>query len=56
MVLTKEQRDSLMEAARPLIRWINDNGHSHVTVLVECDRAVVREDLGAVQNAEFIKD
>lgn len=56
MVLTDEQRDQLLEAAKPLIRWINENCHPHVRVLVECDGARVSEDLVSVQTEEFIKD
>ena len=56
MTLTRDQQAELLEAAKPLIRWINENCHPHVRVVVEWDGARATEDLAAVKTDEFIKD
>jgi len=56
MTLTRQQQDELLAAARPLIQWINEHCHPHVTVTVDCDSATLAEDVAKVKTDEFIKD
>lgn len=34
MTLTKEQCDQMLDAAKPLIRWLNENCHPHCEATV----------------------
>ena len=57
MILTKQQREEFKEAAKPLIKWLNENApHPHVKVIVEVDRAEYVEESCAIKCEEFIKD
>jgi hypothetical protein len=39
MILNELQRHEFEQAARPLIKWLNDNCHPHVTAIIEPTRA-----------------
>lgn len=56
MTLTEQQIEELKEAAKPLIKWLNENCRPHVTVLVEPTGAELVEGVAAVQVTEFLKD
>lgn len=56
MSISEEQRASFIEAANPLIKWLNDNIHPHAKVIVECDGAELVEGLLSHPTTEFIKD
>lgn len=48
MTLTEEQRNALLEAAKPLMQWMKDNCHPHCQVQVESDRACLVEGIATV--------
>lgn len=56
MILTPEQVNELEEAAKPLMKYLADNFHPHVKVIVESNNAELVEGLATVQCDEFIKD
>lgn len=56
MILKKEQIDEMQEAAKPLVKWLNDNCHPHCKVIVENDRAEIVEGSAMVKITEFIKN
>lgn len=56
MILTNEQMGELMDAAKPLMKWLSDNCHPHCSVIVENDRAELVEGIANVQTNEFIKE
>lgn len=56
MILSKEQIAALNEAAKPLVKFLNDNFHPHVMVIVEPDGAEILEASARVKIEEFIKD
>lgn len=56
MQITKEQIDSFEEAAKPLIKWLNENCHPHVTAVVESNGAELLESSCRIKVEEFIKD
>lgn len=56
MILTKEQIQQLTEAAKPLVKFLNDNFNPHVKVIVETDGAEIVEGSASVRITEFIKD
>jgi hypothetical protein len=35
MVVTSEQREAMLQAAKPLIKWLNDNCHPHCRAVVD---------------------
>lgn len=43
MILTDEQRKSFEEVSRPVIKWLNDNCHPHVTVIMDCTHSELSE-------------
>ena len=51
-----QKLEELKEAARPLIKWLNENGNPHHTILVTPDSVELlsAEIFGSVP--EFIKD
>jgi hypothetical protein len=46
----------MLEAAKPLLKWINEECHPHCTVIVRNDMVVLSEDVAVVPTAEFVKD
>jgi len=51
-----ETKDLLLEAAKPLIEYLNNNYHPHCKIIVECDSVEVVEGVKAFVTKEFIKD
>jgi hypothetical protein len=56
MILTEEQRKQLLEASKPLMKFLADNFHPHVSVNVDYSDAVFNEQSCRVRTEEFIKD
>jgi len=56
MKLTKEQSADLLEKAKPLIKWLNDNCDPHCDIHVENDRVTLSEGVSMICAEEFIKD
>lgn len=56
MPITSQQRAEMFEAAKPLIKWLNDNTNPHCKVIVETDRAELVEGTALVISDEFVKD
>lgn len=56
MILTKEQIAELTEATKPLMKFLAENFHPHVKVIVDSTNAEFLEGSATVQNFEFIKD
>ena len=56
MTLTDEQRKSFEEAARPLIKWLCENCHPHVTVIVEPSSAELKEGVSRIVVEDYIPD
>ena len=56
MILTDEQRTTFEEAGRPLIKWLNDNFHPHVTVIVDPTGMEIFEAACFIPITDYIKD
>lgn len=57
MILTKEQIKRFHEAAKPLIKWLNEeNFHPHIKVIVEQDSAEFLEGSASIKTTEFLRD
>lgn len=56
MILTEEKRIEFLEAAKPLIKFINENCHPHVIVNVHQTGAELLEGVTSVHTEEFVRD
>jgi hypothetical protein len=57
MTLTEQQLESLKIAATPLMEWLKDNCHPHVTAIVDSQRCEVLEGLATTtRDRELTKD
>lgn len=56
MTINKEQRDAMLEAARPLIAWINENTHPHCSITVDHTTVELVEGVAAVKTLDYLKD
>jgi hypothetical protein len=55
MIPTEEQQAELKKAATPLMQWLRDNCHPHVTAIVDSERTELLEGLAIVRNKEEAK-
>lgn len=56
MTITKEQQKEMLEAAKPLIKWMNDNCHPHCTAQVDLNTIVLTEGIATHRTDEYLKD
>ena len=56
MTLTKEQKAALLEAAKPLMKWMNENCNPHCEAHVDQCAVVLTEGIAVQRTDEFIKD
>lgn len=54
MKLTEKQREQMLEAAKPLIKWMNENVHPECTAYVEHDKVKLMETSAVEITNEFI--
>lgn len=54
--MTKEQQKSFEEAARPLIKWLNENSHPHACVLVDTMMAELLSGEMVFKTEEYLSD
>jgi len=56
VIITKEQTKEMLDAARPLLKWINENCHPHHTILVTTTTVEVVEGIALESTNEFLRD
>lgn len=56
MILNEEEREYFREAARPLIKFLNDNCHPHVSVIVDCRSAELFEGICHIVVEDYLHD
>ena len=56
MILSKEKIKEFEEVAKPLIKFLAENFHPHVTVIVDGGRAEILEGSASIVTDEFIVD
>lgn len=56
MNITEEQSAAMLEAAKPLMEWINDNCHPHCAVTVDHVRVELQEGVVVCRTEEFLRD
>lgn len=50
------KQESFEAAAKPLIKWLNDNANPHAVIVVKTDSAVLYSGEVSVVTDEFIQD
>lgn len=56
MTITKDQRAAMLEAAKPLIAWLNANCHPHCTAQVDQTTIVLVEGVTTNETYEYLRD
>jgi hypothetical protein len=56
MTLTPEQFVQMLDAAKPLIKWLNDNCHPHCTAQVDNTSVTLTEEIAENRTMEFLHD
>lgn len=56
MTFTEEQRTEFESLSRPLIEWLNKNGHPHMEIIIDNTGAVIAEGLLCYHTEEFLQD
>lgn len=56
MIINDEQREAMLEVAKPLMKWMNDNCHPHCSASVDQNTVALSEGVATHQTDEFIKD
>lgn len=53
---TRKQEREMLEAAKPLMKWMSENVHPHVTAHVSSWTLLLVEGIATGQTEEFLKD
>lgn len=56
MTLTPEQQEQMLEVAKPLIKWMNENCHPLCSVFVDQLGVELVESITSAYTAEFLKN
>jgi len=56
MIATKEQRAEFEKVTRPVIKWLNDNCHPHITVIIDVSSAELHEGVCRIYTEDYVKD
>ena len=47
MTITQTQQEQMLEAAKPLIKWLNENCHPHCAAQVDQNTVTLTEDVAS---------
>lgn len=53
---TEQQRQEMLEAAKPLMRWMSENCNPHCKAVVDQVSVVLREGIATAGTEEFLRD
>jgi hypothetical protein len=56
MILEEKQRKEFEEVVKPVIKWLAENFHPHVKMIIDHDSAELLESSGTVVTEEYIRD
>lgn len=56
MEITEKQRQEMLEAARPLLKWHNDNCHPHCRLIVDANTIELIEGVATNSTDDYLKD
>lgn len=54
--MTREQMKEFEPLAREVIKWLNNNCHPHVTVIIDQTGAEILEGLASFPTTDYLKD
>ncbi|ENZ8428211.1 hypothetical protein ACHA69_001750 [Klebsiella aerogenes] len=54
--MEKSNQESFEEAAKPLIKWLNENANPHSAVIVDSNSAVLYSGEASIVTDEFIQN
>ena len=55
MILTTVQQQTMLDAAKPLIKWLNENCHPHCTAKVDQVSVELLEGIATNRTEEFLE-
>jgi hypothetical protein len=55
MTITEKQREEMLEAAKPLIKWMNENCHPHCKAIVDQNTIELTEGIATNRTDEFLR-
>lgn len=55
MKTTEDQRKAMLEAAKPLMQWMNENCHPHCSARVDKNTVELVEGIATGRTDEFLK-
>jgi hypothetical protein len=56
MSITEKQRDEMLEAAKPLMKWLAENFNPHTTAIVHAAHIELLEGLATNGTIEYVDD
>jgi hypothetical protein len=56
MIINKTQQEEFEKVCRPVIKWLNDNCHPHVTVTIDCTSYELLEGILSLPVEDYIKN
>ncbi len=56
MIITEEKREEFEKLVEPLMEFLANNFHPHVSIIVDCCSAELSEGICSVRTDKFIKD
>lgn len=56
MTITEKKHQEMVELAKPLVKWMNDNLHPHTVIIIETNGVQLLEGIIGHPITEFIVD
>jgi hypothetical protein len=56
MIITAEQREAMLTAAKPLIQWLAENAHPHCKAVVTQTEVELLSGVATHRTEEFLRD
>ena len=56
MILSEAKSKEMLEASKPLMKWMSENCHPHCTAIVDVNSVELVEGIATVRTVEFTKD
>jgi hypothetical protein len=56
MSITEKQREEMLEAAKPLMKWLAENFHPHTMAVVHAARIELLEGIATNGTLEYVDD
>ena len=56
MILSKNQEKEFENLTRPVIEWMNNNCHPHISMTICCTRAELSEGIAGFTTFDYLKD